>query len=84
MNKDLLRKRMRIIPLVLATGLIVLSLITGYLYRQTENYLDENHRLIVINDSLLSVNIELRNALASKKTVFTTPGGSVRPNNHHQ
>lgn len=54
-----------------AAGIIVLSAASGYLYRQNENYQFQNQRLIILNDSILSENIELKNSLLQKKpTVF--------------
>lgn len=46
--------------LIAAAGFIVLLLLMcGGLYRQNKHYQQENRRLIIQNDSLMSVNIEL-------------------------
>jgi hypothetical protein len=51
---------------------IVLTVAMGYLYHQNKNYQYRNRRLIIVNDSVLSENLELRNALLNSKqpTVF--------------
>jgi hypothetical protein len=54
-----------------AGGVMLLIAASGYLYFQNKTYQHENHRLIVLNDSILSENIELKNALQQKSpTVF--------------
>jgi hypothetical protein len=50
---------------------IFLTTASGYLYHKNRNYQHENQRLIILNDSILSENIELKNALDQKRsTVF--------------
>lgn len=56
---------------LLSAGAVVLTAASGYLYRQNKSYQYQNQRLIVVNDSILSENIELKNALLQKRpTVF--------------
>jgi dTDP-4-dehydrorhamnose 3,5-epimerase-like enzyme len=45
---------------------MMLIFTSTYLYRENRSYQQENHRLIVSNDSILSVNIELKNQLQQK------------------
>jgi hypothetical protein len=47
---------------------IVLTAASGYLYRQNKSYQFENQRLIIVNDSILSENIELKNELRQKSS----------------
>lgn len=42
---------------------IVLLLLCGSLYKQNRNLQQENRRLIIVNDSVMSVNIELSNSI---------------------
>ena len=51
----------------LLAGLMVLTMASGYLYRENKTYQNENHRLIILNDSILSENIELKNYLQQKQ-----------------
>ena len=60
-------KLKRFLFLLLAV-FIVLTAASGYLYRENKSYRLENQRLILVNDSILSENIELRNALKEKST----------------
>jgi dTDP-4-dehydrorhamnose 3,5-epimerase-like enzyme len=46
---------------------MMLIFTSTYLYRENRSYQQENHRLIVSNDSILSVNIELKNQLQQKE-----------------
>jgi hypothetical protein len=53
--------------LLLLTGIIfLLVLVSGFLYQQKRFYQQQNRELIIRNDSVLSVNIELKNALEQK------------------
>lgn len=45
---------------------IVFCLTSGCLYQQNNAYRSVNRRLIIQNDSIISVNIELKNALMEK------------------
>jgi dTDP-4-dehydrorhamnose 3,5-epimerase-like enzyme len=45
---------------------MMLIFTSTYLYSENRSYQLENHRLIVSNDSILSVNIELKNQLQQK------------------
>jgi hypothetical protein len=47
---------------------IVITAASGYLYRQNKSYQFENQRLIIINDSILSENLELKNSLRQKSS----------------
>jgi hypothetical protein len=66
-----------------AAGIIVLSAASGYLYRQNKNYQFQNQRLIILNDSILSENIELKNSLQQKKpTVFKAVPDNFKKKEH--
>lgn len=47
---------------------IVLTAATGYVYHQNKNYQYRNRRLIIVNDSVLSENLELKNSLLNSKS----------------
>jgi len=51
---------------ILIGGVIILTGATGFLYRQNKLYQKKNRELILKNDSVLSVNIELMNALQQR------------------
>jgi len=53
---------------LLAAVVIVIIAASGYLYRQNKSYQLENQRLIIVNDSILSENIELKNELRKKSS----------------
>ena len=53
---------------LLVSGLIILALLSGVLYHQSRTYESENRRLIIQNDSIMSVNIELKNTLMGKSS----------------
>jgi cell division protein FtsL len=55
-------KLKRVVFLLLALFVVVTSA-SGYLYRQNKSYQYQNQRLIIMNDSILSENIELKNVL---------------------
>jgi len=65
-------KLKRILFLLIAI-FIVLTAASGYLYRQNKNYQYQNQRLIIVNDSILAENIELRNALKQKSLTVLKP-----------
>jgi predicted solute-binding protein len=48
--------------------LVVVSFTSMFLYRENKSYQHQNQRLIILNDSILSVNIELKNQLQQKGT----------------
>lgn len=50
---------------------IVFTATSGYLYHENKSYQHENQRLIILNDSILSENIELKNRLQQKRTAAT-------------
>jgi hypothetical protein len=52
----------------LSIGLLLFIASSGYLYHQNNTYRNENRRLIILNDSVLSENIELKNALQQKRS----------------
>jgi hypothetical protein len=53
-----------------ALGSVIASLLfSGYLYNQNNSYQSENRKLIIQNDSILSVNIELKKALQHKASL---------------
>jgi hypothetical protein len=54
------------IIILLATVFVIVSAASGYLYHKNKSYRFENQRLIIVNDSILSENIELKNELRQK------------------
>lgn len=58
-----------IIPF-LGSGIVALTLFSGILYKQSQSMERENRKLIIQNDSIMSVNIELKNSLI-RKSSFT-------------
>jgi hypothetical protein len=64
---------------LLVTVFIVLTAASGYLYRQNKSYQHENQRLIIVNDSIISENMELKNALRQKSsTVMKTSSENLK------
>jgi CHASE3 domain sensor protein len=56
---------------LLLTGIIfILVIISGFLYQQKKFYQQQNRELIIQNDSVLSVNIELQNALKQQPSAI--------------
>jgi hypothetical protein len=47
--------------------IIVLGVMSGCLYNHNRNYRQENRDLIIKNDSIISVNIELKDALGDRQ-----------------
>jgi hypothetical protein len=77
MKKD--AAKWRSVLFLFIAGLIFFTAASGYLYRQNKNYQFQNQRLIILNDSILSENIELKNALQQKKpTVFKAVPGNFK------
>jgi hypothetical protein len=71
--------KLRTTLFLFAGALILFVIASGYLYRQNRNYQYQNQRLIILNDSILSENIELKNALQQKKpTVFKAVPGNFK------
>jgi len=58
--------QIKIIFFVLLVCFVVLSTMSGYLYQENKKYQYQNRRLIVVNDSVLSENLELKNSLLQK------------------
>ena len=56
------------IVFALGAGLLLLGTASGVLYQRNKTYQNENRRLIILNDSILSENIELKNALQQKRS----------------
>jgi hypothetical protein len=56
------------IIILLATVFVVISVASGYLYQKNKSYRIENRRLIIVNDSILSENLELKNELRQKSS----------------
>lgn len=54
----------------MATAFIVITAASAYLYHQNKHYQFENERLIIVNDSVLSENIELKNELRQKSSTI--------------
>ena len=54
--------------LLFSLALVVVTITaSGYLYRENKGYQMENHRLIVVNDSILSENMELKDRLLQRE-----------------
>jgi hypothetical protein len=68
--------QIKIIFFVLLVCFVVLSTMSGYLYRENKKYQYENRRLIVVNDSVLSENLELKNSLLQKPSSALIKNGS--------
>lgn len=60
--------RIKPVLLILFAGAVLLITASGYLYKENKSYQYENQRLIILNDSILSENIELKNALRQKQS----------------
>ena len=55
--------KLKRILLLLVAVFIISATASGYLYHKNKSYRYQNQRLIIVNDSILSENIELKNAL---------------------
>lgn len=55
-----------VLLITLGSIVIVLTVVTGYLYQQNKNYKTQIRELIIQNDSIMSVNIKLTDALKLK------------------
>jgi dTDP-4-dehydrorhamnose 3,5-epimerase-like enzyme len=66
--------KIKYIFLFLLAGFLLLTTASGYLYKKNKTYQYENRRLIIINDSILSENIELKNALQLKRSAAAIQG----------
>jgi len=53
---------------LLLSGFVLPGAVSGYLYYENKTYQHRNHRLIIVNDSILSENIELKKALQQRRT----------------
>lgn len=60
------RVQIKIIFFVLFVCFVVLCTISAFLYQENKTYQYENRRLILVNDSVLSENLELKNTLLQK------------------
>ena len=60
--------KIKYIVFSLVAGLLLLGTASGFLYQRNKTYQHENRRLIILNDSILSENIELKNALQQKRS----------------
>jgi hypothetical protein len=67
MKKGFLRKSPLVLIFMLCIILVLLG-INGCLYQKNKGYRRENRQLIIQNDSLLSINIELNEALQNNRT----------------
>jgi hypothetical protein len=67
MKKGFIRKSPLVLVFMLCIILVLLG-INGCLYQKNKAYSRENRQLIIQNDSLLSINIELNEALQNNKT----------------
>lgn len=67
MKKGFIRRTPMILVFLLCVILVLLG-INGCLYQKNKVYRRENRQLIIQNDSLLSINIELNEALQNNKT----------------
>lgn len=63
--------KLRKVVFLLMGVFIVITAASGYLYHQNKSYQFENQRLIIVNDSILSENIELKNALRQKPSAVS-------------
>jgi hypothetical protein len=71
--------KLRRIVFLLTGVFIVITAASGYLYRQNKSYQFENQRLIIVNDSILSENLELKNALRQKpSTVLKAASENIK------
>ena len=52
---------------LLLAGFLLMGSASGYLFYENKSYQHQNHRLIIVNDSILSENIELKNALQQRR-----------------
>jgi len=79
MNHSILRSAP--ILIILAGATLILSFTAGHFYNETLKYKEQNRALIIQNDSILSVNIELKNAIRFISTAKkTTPVSFKIPN----
>jgi hypothetical protein len=65
--------KLRVIFFSMVGVLFLLTTASGYLYHQNRNYENQNQRLIILNDSILSENIELKNELHQKPSAALQP-----------
>ena len=71
--------KLKKLAFLLGAIFIVVTTASGYLYRQNKSYQFENQRLIIVNDSVLSENIELKNELRQKSsTVLKASSGNFK------
>jgi hypothetical protein len=70
--------KLRVIFFSMVGVLFVLTTASGYLYHQNRNYQNQNQRLIILNDSILSENIELKNALHPKSSAAFQPSTNLK------
>jgi hypothetical protein len=67
------------IMLIILSGIVItLSATTGYLYRQNKHFQSEQRELIIQNDSIISVNIKLTQALETKSGPAKNPSLSFK------
>ena len=67
MKNGFFRKSPLVLGFMLCVILVLLG-INGCLYQKNKDYQRQNRQLIIQNDSLLSINIELSEALQNNKT----------------
>jgi hypothetical protein len=72
--------KFKTILFLLLSTFVVLTTASGYLYNQNKNYQYENQRLIIVNDSILSENLELKNWVRQNKssTVLKVPSENFK------
>ena len=71
--------------LLLLAGILALSFLSGFLYKQKNGVQEHNRQLIIQNDSILSVNILLKDSLKQKPLPTATriiPFGNKAGANH--
>jgi len=51
---------------------VVMGTVSGYVYRENKALQYQNRRLILVNDSVLSENLELKNSLLQKRSSAAT------------
>jgi hypothetical protein len=60
--------KLRGLVFLFAAIFIAITAVSGYLYRKNKSYRFENQRLIIVNDSILSENLELKNEVRQKSS----------------
>jgi hypothetical protein len=59
---------------VLTSIIVILAIVSGCLYHQNKKYESQNRKLIIQNDSIQSVNIELKHSIKLKSAADKKAG----------